>query len=110
MGCVTWLERYFKDRALTAANFDAAINAAKAAIAPIVSQYQTLGWKTCVGASGTVQALQEIMLAQGMDEIITLAKLKRLQRQAMQYERLEDLDIEGLTLERAWSSRAACRF
>ncbi|GAL05635.1 guanosine-5'-triphosphate,3'-diphosphate pyrophosphatase [Photobacterium aphoticum] len=101
VGCVTWLERYFKDRALTAANFDAAINAAKAAIAPIVSQYQTLGWKTCVGASGTVQALQEIMLAQGMDEIITLAKLKRLQRQAMQYERLEDLDIEGLTLERA---------
>ncbi|MGF1685182.1 guanosine-5'-triphosphate,3'-diphosphate diphosphatase [Photobacterium japonica] len=101
IGCVTWLERYFKDRALTAANFDAAIQAAKADIAPIVAQYQALGWNTCVGASGTVQALQEIMLAQGMDEIITLAKLKRLQRQAMQYERLEDLDIEGLTLERA---------
>ncbi|KLV07354.1 guanosine polyphosphate pyrophosphohydrolase [Photobacterium aquae] len=101
IGCVTWLERYFKDRALTAANFDTAITAAKAAISPIVEQYQTLGWTTCVGASGTVQALQEIMLAQGMDEIITLAKLKRMQRQAMQYERLEDLDIEGLTLERA---------
>ncbi len=26
------------------------------------------GWKVCVGASGTVQALQEIMMAQGMDE------------------------------------------
>ena len=101
IGCVTWLERYFKDRYLTEANFDAAIAAAKAAIAPIVEQYQTLGWQTCVGASGTVQALQEIMLAQGMDEIITLQKLKRMQRQAMQYERLEDLDIEGLTLERA---------
>lgn len=101
IGCVTWLERYFKDRYLTEANFDAAIAAAKAAIAPIIEQYQTLGWQTCVGASGTVQALQEIMLAQGMDEIITLQKLKRMQRQAMQYERLEDLDIEGLTLERA---------
>ncbi len=101
IGCVTWLERYFKDRALTAANFDAAIAAAKGAIAPIIEPYQELGWETCVGASGTVQALQEIMLAQGMDEIITLQKLKRLQRQAMQYERLEDLDIEGLTLERA---------
>ncbi|MGF1727449.1 guanosine-5'-triphosphate,3'-diphosphate diphosphatase [Photobacterium nomapromontoriensis] len=101
VGCVTWLERYFKDRYLSATNFDAAITAAKAAIAPIVDQYQALGWTTCVGASGTVQALQEIMLAQGMDEIITLQKLKRMQRQAMQYERLEDLDIEGLTLERA---------
>lgn len=101
IGCVTWLERYFKDRYLTAENFEAAINAAKHTIEPIVEHYTQLGWETCVGASGTVQALQEIMLAQGMDEIITLQKLKRMQRQAMQYERLEDLDIEGLTLERA---------
>ncbi|PSW19372.1 guanosine-5'-triphosphate,3'-diphosphate diphosphatase [Photobacterium sanctipauli] len=101
VGCVTWLERYFKDRYLTEDNFNAAITAAKTAIEPIVEQYQKLGWETCVGASGTVQALQEIMLAQGMDEVITLQKLKRMQRQAMQYERLEDLDIEGLTLERA---------
>ncbi|MDO6580620.1 guanosine-5'-triphosphate,3'-diphosphate diphosphatase [Photobacterium sp. 2_MG-2023] len=101
MGCVTWLERYFKDRHLSADNFSAAILAAKQAIAPIVEPYRKLGWDHCVGASGTVQALQEIMVAQGMDELITLSKLKRLQRQAMQYERLEDLDIEGLTLERA---------
>lgn len=101
IGCVIWLERYFKDRCLTAGNFNAAINAARHTIEPIVEQYSQLGWETCVGASGTVQALQEIMLAQGMDEVITLQKLKRLQRQAMQYERLEDLDIEGLTLERA---------
>ncbi|MGF1680834.1 guanosine-5'-triphosphate,3'-diphosphate diphosphatase [Photobacterium minamisatsumaniensis] len=101
IGCVTWLERYFKDRSLTAENFNAAISAAKSAIEPIVESYKELDWDTCVGASGTVQALQEIMLAQGMDEVITLQKLKRMQRQAMQYERLEDLDIEGLTLERA---------
>ncbi|GAB6264429.1 guanosine-5'-triphosphate,3'-diphosphate diphosphatase [Photobacterium sp. CCB-ST2H9] len=101
IGCVTWLEGYFKDRHLTTENFSAAIQAAKEAIAPIVEPYRDLSWDHCVGASGTVQALQEIMVAQGMDELITLSKLKRLQRQAMQYERLEDLDIEGLTLERA---------
>lgn len=79
MGCVTWLERHFKDRQLNKNNFDCAINAAKDTLAPILKQYQELGWDTCVGASGTVQALQEIMLAQGMDEVITHAKLKRLQ-------------------------------
>ena len=77
------------------------IAGAKETLAPILQQYTDLGWQTCVGASGTVQALQEIMLAQGMDEVITLAKLKRLQKQAMQYEHLEELDIDGLTLERA---------
>jgi exopolyphosphatase / guanosine-5'-triphosphate,3'-diphosphate pyrophosphatase len=101
MGCVTWLERHFKDRQLSATNFDAAIEGAKQTLQPILAQYQSLGWDLCVGASGTVQALQEIMLAQGMDEIITHAKLKRLQKQAMLSDHLEELDIEGLTLERA---------
>ncbi|WP_434997315.1 guanosine-5'-triphosphate,3'-diphosphate diphosphatase [Vibrio scophthalmi] len=101
MGCVTWLERHFKDRQLTTRNFDQAIDAAKATLDPILQQYTELGWDVCVGASGTVQALQEIMLAQGMDEVITHAKLKRLQKQAMLADHLEELDIEGLTLERA---------
>lgn len=101
MGCVTWLEKYFKDRQLTESNFNHAIEAAKQTIVPILDQYQNLGWNVCVGASGTVQALQEIMLAQGMDEVITLAKLKRLQQQAMMADHLEELEIVGLTLERA---------
>jgi exopolyphosphatase/guanosine-5'-triphosphate,3'-diphosphate pyrophosphatase len=101
MGCVTWLERHFKDRQLTASNFNNAIQAAKDTLQPILEQYTQIGWDVCVGASGTVQALQEIMLAQGMDEVITLAKLKRLQKQAMRAEHLEELEIEGLTLERA---------
>ncbi|MEZ8192628.1 guanosine-5'-triphosphate,3'-diphosphate diphosphatase [Vibrio sp. 1F279] len=101
MGCVTWLERHFKDRQLTATNFNNAIEAAKSTLAPILDSYTDIGWDVCVGASGTVQALQEIMLPQGMDEVITHAKLKRLQKQAMITERLEELEIEGLTLERA---------
>jgi exopolyphosphatase/guanosine-5'-triphosphate,3'-diphosphate pyrophosphatase len=101
MGCVTWLERHFKDRQLTQSNFTHAINAAKATLEPILTHYQALGWDLCIGASGTVQALQEIMLAQGMDEVITHAKLQRLQKQAMLADHLEELEIEGLTLERA---------
>lgn len=101
MGCVTWLERHFKDRQLNSTNFNNAIEAAKQGLEPILSQYNQLGWDVCVGASGTVQALQEIMLAQGMDEVITLAKLKRLKKQAMRSDHLEELEIEGLTLERA---------
>lgn len=101
MGCVTWLDHYFHDRQLTRQNFEQATFAAKSTLEPILQKYTSLGWDVCVGASGTVQALQEIMLAQGMDEIITLAKLKRLQKQAMMASHLEELEIDGLTLERA---------
>ena len=43
------------------------------------------GWQVCVGASGTVQTLQEIMIAQGMDELITLPKLERLKQKAIEW-------------------------
>ncbi|MFS2222511.1 guanosine-5'-triphosphate,3'-diphosphate diphosphatase [Pantoea sp. B65] len=101
MGCVTWLERYFADRHLGKDNFEQAEAAARAMIQPIAAQLCAQGWQICVGASGTVQALQEIMVAQGMDERITLKKLQQLKQRAIQCGKLEELEIEGLTLERA---------
>jgi len=101
MGCVTWLERYFTDRHLAQENFDTAEQAAREVLRPVADELRRHGWKVCVGASGTVQALQEIMMAQGMDERITLGKLQQLKQRAIQCGRLEELEIEGLTLERA---------
>ncbi|GAA0513160.1 exopolyphosphatase [Tatumella terrea] len=101
MGCVTWLERYFTDRCLTKANFERAELAAQEKVREVAATLRGHGWKICVGASGTVQALQEIMVAQGMDEQITLNKLLQLKQRAIQCGKLEELEIEGLTLERA---------
>lgn len=101
MGCVTWLARYFSDRRLTRENFARADDAAQALIAPVREALLRHGWRVCVGASGTVQALQEIMVAQGMDERITLDKLRQLRDRAIECGKLETLAIEGLTPERA---------
>ncbi|STT51699.1 Guanosine-5'-triphosphate,3'-diphosphate pyrophosphatase [Klebsiella pneumoniae] len=57
MGCVTWLERYFADRSLTKENFDLAEAAAREVLLPVADVLRYHGWKVCVGASGTVQAL-----------------------------------------------------
>ncbi|TCV93744.1 guanosine-5'-triphosphate,3'-diphosphate diphosphatase [Biostraticola tofi] len=101
MGCVTWLERWFNDRSLTKENFEQAEQAAREMIRPVVSSLLARGWQICVGASGTVQAIQEIMVAQGMDEQITLSKLLQLKQRAINCGKLEELEIEGLTLDRA---------
>lgn len=101
MGCVTWLERYFSDRQLGKANFEQAEEAARTMVRPIADLLKEQGWQVCVGASGTVQALQEIMMAQGMDEQVTLSKLQQLKQRAIHCGKLEELEIEGLTLERA---------
>lgn len=55
-----------------------------------------MGWKSASGASGTVQAIQEIMLAQGLDENLTLNKLNSIKKQAVLYKTIEQLALPGL--------------
>jgi exopolyphosphatase/guanosine-5'-triphosphate,3'-diphosphate pyrophosphatase len=100
MGCVTWLNNHFGDGELSAERFQQAIDAAKAVLLDVAGDYVALGWNSCVGASGTVQALQEIMLAQGKSERVTLPKLQELKQQAIACGRLDQLQLEGLTAER----------
>ncbi|MBL1377420.1 guanosine-5'-triphosphate,3'-diphosphate diphosphatase [Zobellella iuensis] len=100
MGCVTWLKRYFTDGNLSAANFERAIAAAQQILAPVAATYLKLGWQGCIGASGTVQAIQEIMVSQGESEQITLAKLRLLQQQTMACNHIDRLQLSGLQPER----------
>ena len=100
MGCVTWLNNYFTDGLLNQHNFDQAIAAAKNQLMPQLNGYLTLGWDSCIGASGTIQALQEIMVCQGNNEQITLTKLHDIQRQAIACGAIEQLNIIGLKSDR----------
>lgn len=100
MGCVTYLERYFADDELSEDNFSRAIAAAEQEAQVIAAQYRQTGWQLAVGASGTVQALQEILVAQGKDEVITLNRLEDIMQQALACGRMEQLTITGLAQER----------
>ncbi|XQF91117.1 guanosine-5'-triphosphate,3'-diphosphate diphosphatase [Pseudoalteromonas espejiana] len=100
MGCVTYLERYFKDCQLSEANFNAAIKAAHVVIDEIAPEYKAAGWQIASGASGTVQAIQEIMVAQNLDDILTLEKLNKIKDQSIAYSTIAALDLPGLSEER----------
>ncbi|MCC5826257.1 guanosine-5'-triphosphate,3'-diphosphate diphosphatase [Alkalimonas sp.] len=100
MGCVTFLDAYFADGLLTEDNFNAAIAAAEQTLAPILPEFTGLGWQVAVGASGTVQAMQEILIAQGMDETITLERLEAIMQQAVVCGRQDQLSLVGLAQER----------
>ena len=97
---MTFLERYFADGNITAENFDNAITAAMDVIADVKAQYITAGWSSAVGASGTVQAIQEILIAQGYAEELTLPHLEHIQNQAIACGSIDELDIKGLVPER----------
>ncbi|OUS73726.1 guanosine-5'-triphosphate,3'-diphosphate pyrophosphatase [Pseudoalteromonas sp. A601] len=100
MGCVTYLERYFKDGKLSETNFDAAIKAARVVIDEIAPSYKIAGWEVASGASGTVQAIQEIMVAQSLDETLSLDKLLEIKNQSTSFSTIAELDLPGLSEER----------
>ncbi|MGB0834348.1 MAG: guanosine-5'-triphosphate,3'-diphosphate pyrophosphatase [Psychrobium sp.] len=100
MGCVTWLERYFGDGLLTDSNFNAAIVGAKKVLAPVQADYLAHSWQLTLGASGSVQAVQEVLVAQGLNEEVTLAKLQQLKSQCIECGSQDSLLIEGLKPER----------
>ena len=100
MGCVTYLDRYFADGLLTEDNFHAAIAAAEQELETIAPSFLAAGWQISVGASGTVQAMQEILVAQGQDEVITLGRLESIMQQALVCGQLEQLSLVGLAQER----------
>ncbi len=100
MGCVTWLTQHFADKKLTRERFQTAIDAAKAVISPQRNNFLGHKWERCLGASGTIQALQEILLTQGENEEITARKLYRLMDQAIACKHMRTLKINGLTQER----------
>jgi exopolyphosphatase/guanosine-5'-triphosphate,3'-diphosphate pyrophosphatase len=96
MGCVTWLNRYFPDQKLNDRNFTAAINAAKAVIKPQIENYCQQGWTLAMGASGTIQATQEINEKQQLGKELTLALLNTIKQQCISCKNIQSLAIEGL--------------
>ena len=100
MGCVSWLDRHFGDRALSASNFEHAIKAAAAVLGPVKSDYLSHQWQLSLGASGSIQAVQEVLIFQGLNEKITLEKLELLLKQTIDCGCQKNLNIKGLKEER----------
>ncbi len=60
MGCVTFTREFFDNGKLSEKNFNAAIAEAEHQLEPILTQYQELGWQSCLGSSGTIKSVREI--------------------------------------------------
>ncbi|MEP7705936.1 guanosine-5'-triphosphate,3'-diphosphate pyrophosphatase [Paraglaciecola sp. 25GB23A] len=100
MGCVTFKERYFSDDLITEEAFAEAILNAKVLLGPVKNDFISFDWQQCLGASGTPQAITEILITQGISDSIRLDYLYNLKQQCIDCISIEQLDIVGLTESR----------
>lgn len=96
MGCVTFMERYFKRGLINKENFEHALAAAEQMLVPYAATFKCFDWQQCLGASGTPQAVVSILVKQGINDAIRLDYLYQLRDQAVACQHIDSLQIDGL--------------
>ncbi len=69
MGCVSATQKWFSNAdANIAKQFDKAIRRSQLELRAITEQYRRSGWEVCIGSSGTIKAVERILVALGHTE------------------------------------------
>lgn len=101
MGCVSFAQIYFPGGTINAENFQRARVAATQKLETLAWQFRIQGWDVALGASGTIKAAYEVLLALGeKDGIITPERLKKLIAEVVKFKNFDELSLPGLSDER----------
>ena len=102
MGCVTMTQRFFPNGHITPEAMKKAEIAARVELEPVVSIFKDAGWNTSIGASGTVRTIEKIVCESGWSTHgISRSGLKKLVKNISAAKHISELNIKGLTPERA---------
>ena len=101
MGCVSFAQLYFPGGTINAGSFQRARVAATQKLGPLAWQFRIQGWDFALGASGTIKAAHEVLLALGeKDGSITPERLKKLIAEVVKFKSFDELNLPGLSDER----------
>ena len=99
MGCVSFSRRFFPDGAITREGFKQAEIAAQLELQTIRRRFQSFGWDSALGTSGTILAIKELANEGGA---ITRSALRKLRKSLVSVGNTTDLTkLPGLSAERA---------
>lgn len=101
MGCVSMTNRFFADGEISETSLDQAILAARVELRPVRRLFDSARWETAVGSSGTIKAIQKVVVANGWsEEGISKGSLKKLRRALIDAGHVDKLKLDGLSDER----------
>jgi exopolyphosphatase/guanosine-5'-triphosphate,3'-diphosphate pyrophosphatase len=98
MGCVSYNREFFNDGKITRNRYRRAYEAARLEVSRIRHRYHSGYWQEAVGSSGTLQAIELILLNFGWSEAgITRAGLACLEEALLAFDSIENINIESLS-------------
>lgn len=96
MGCVAFTKAYFADGQITDKAFEKAIAAARKEVLAISRLYQKTGWDSVTGSSGTIKAVNQILLQLGLaddDARVTFNGVKEIQKLLLKAKHVDNIDF-----------------
>ncbi len=101
MGCVSFANLYFPKGEITPEYFRRARLSAAQKLETMAWQYRLHGWQYALGASGSIKAACEVLLAMGEKEkLITPETLEMLVTEVLKHKSFNALSLPGLSEER----------
>ncbi|TBL48503.1 exopolyphosphatase [Obesumbacterium proteus] len=101
MGCVSFARQFFPNGEISKDNFQRARLAAAQKLENMAWQYRIQGWQAALGASGSIKAAHEVLIALGeKDGLITPERLELLRNEVLKYKRFSELALPGLSEDR----------
>lgn len=101
VGSVAWTDRYFPDGQLGASMFRDATLAAQAVLDEALDDFPRTAWDVAYGASGTVNAIADVLRAQGRSEgAITRDDLAWITDRMCRAKHIDAVALEGIKPER----------
>ncbi len=101
VGCVASTRRFFGNGKLSRKRWKEALIEVTAEFQQFAATYRSLGWDEAIGAAGTIKAIgaicAEMKLTKGA---VTAEALPHLRDRLLQAQRIEDIDLPGLSAER----------
>lgn len=103
MGCVSYTNKFFKQGEIKAKYFSKAITSAQQELEMIDKKFNQLGWKACIGTSGTIKSIIELasqLDSTNRENCVSLTDLKILMDLCCAAGNSKDLKLEGLSDDR----------
>ncbi len=101
MGCVASTRRFFDNGKLSRKRWKEGLTEVSAEFQQFVRAYRERGWEDAIGSSGTIKSVSEILVAMKLTRgAITDTGLSALCERLLEFERIEDIDLPGLSEDR----------
>ena len=101
MGCVASTRRFFENGKLSRKRWKEGLTEVSAEFQQFARAYRERGWNEALGSSGTIKSVSEILAAMKLTRgAITDAGLTELCEHLLDFEKIEDIDLPGLSDDR----------